>query len=670
MIQQKMQICWLWKLTLVIGMVVCFSTTNGYADFASWPDTDFRPNALNSDGSISVGNNYVGFATEAMIRKADGSYVYLGALTPSGQSKALSISGDGKIVVGSSESSPGTQAFKWTQGAGMVGLGDLPGGAFYSTANGISQDGTTIVGTSISANGEEAFKWTESDRMEGLGDLTGGSFLSSANAVSVNGQVIVGYSISGSGPEAFRWTKSTGMVGLGDLPGGFFYSEATDVSSDGSVVVGNATATAGQEAFRWTEKDGMKGLGFLSGGSLSKAQAVSGNGAIVVGTSSAGGGGGQAFRWSEPTGMKPLKELLSDKGVPLDGVVLENASDISEDGKIITGSGTAPDGSDLSWIAKYDDGFAGLTTFEDLNESLEDLSTITPRISGMSLLTLRSLLEAQRYSEASLDNFWGLGTFGSDYNFSGDDINGYGAVGMTHFCRSGWSFGGGVFVGNTTLQTSFGGRQDSTLVGPGVFVGYMPEATGLKVKVGGIYNYVNLKLDRAYSNGTGTTTSEGDTDGYILGGVAHISWLFALQRVFLVQPFFQYEIQQIEINGYTEETGPFPAKYENRDLLTNKTRLGLETGYMVRDDLTLSIWGAWNHRYEDEGPTMKGELIGITSFNYGEGEIDQDWGDAGFTVSWLPEAGAELMLKFGFAFDNEYYAAPDQYVQVGFSVDF
>lgn len=669
MIRLKKLVNRFWIVTLLIGMVVCFLTTNSYADFSSWPDADFRPEALSSDGSISAGNQRVGFENQAMIRRQDGSYIYLGALISGGQSQALGISGDGTIVVGESSSVSGVQAFRWTKDTGMVGLGDLPGGSYRSLARGISLDGSTIVGDSISGSGVEAFKWTQSGGMVGLGDLSGGFFLSRARAVSADGQVIVGSSVSGSGAEAFRWTEDAGMVGLGDLPGGIFNSEATDVSSDGSVIIGDAMVASGAQAFRWTEKDGMKGLGYLSGGSFSNAQAVSGNGAIVVGVSNVSGGG-QVFRWTEPTGMKPLKKLLSDSGVPLDGFVLENASDISEDGKIITGLGTAPDGSDVSWIAKYDDGFAGLTTFDDVNESLEDLSTITPRISGMSLLTLRSLLEAQRYSEASLDNFWGLGTFGSDNNFSGDDINGYGAVGMTHFCRSGWSFGGGVFVGNTTLQTSFGGRQDSTLVGPGVFVGYMPEATGLKVKVGGIYNYVNLKLDRAYSNGTGTTTSEGDTDGYILGGVAHISWLFALQRVFLVQPFFQYEIQQIEINGYTEETGPFPAKYENRDLLTNKTRLGLETGYMVRDDLTLSIWGAWNHRYEDEGPTMKGELIGITSFNYGEGEIDQDWGDAGFTVSWLPEAGAELMLKFGFAFDNEYYAAPDQYVQVGFSVDF
>lgn len=639
------------------------------ASFTTIPQNTFAPIAVNGNGSVMVGYRLNAY-TEAYLRKQDGSYVALGELKPGGRSRANGISGDGTVVVGVASGSSGFEAFRWTSLGGMVGIGDLSGGSFSSSAYAISDDGKVIVGKGTSASGEEAFRWTAGTGMVGLGDIPGGFFGSSALGVNADGSVIVGDGLSAAGIEAFRWTAAGGMVGLGDLPGGAHDSRALDVSADGSVVVGIASAADGREAFRWTESEGMVGLGDLPGGVKSSfAQAVSGNGAIIVGLGEAASGN-EVFRWSESQGMQSLNSLLKGEGVPLDGYNLYQVSDISDDGTIIVGLGEKPDGSFISWIAKYDDGFAGLTTFEDVNKSLEDLSTLTPRISGMSLLTLRSLLESQRYSEDSLTSFWGLGTFGSDYDFSGNDINGYGAVGMTHFWRSGWSLGGGVFVGNTTVESSFGGQQDSTLVGPGVFVGYMPNPTGLHVKIGAMYNYANLKLDRAYSNGTGTTLSEGDTNGHVLGGVAHVAWLFALQNMFIVQPFFQYEVQEIKINEYKEETGPLPAKYDSRDFVTNKTRLGLETGYLVKDDLTLSIWGAWNHRYEDEGPSMKGELIGVTSFDYGKGEIDQDWGDTGFKVSWLPEAGAELILMVGFAFDNQYYAAPDQYVQVGFSVDF
>jgi probable HAF family extracellular repeat protein len=55
------------------------------------------------------------------------------------------------------------------------------------------------------------------DRMEGLGDLPGGGFFSIARAISADGGVIVGQGTSTSGQEAFRWTEDDGMVGLARL---------------------------------------------------------------------------------------------------------------------------------------------------------------------------------------------------------------------------------------------------------------------------------------------------------------------------------------------------------------------------------------------------------------------------------------------------------------------
>src|SRR5437899_1899406 len=98
--------------------------------------------------------------------------------------------------------------------ASFQGLGDLPGGPFFSAARGVSADGKVVVGTSQSSNGYEAFRWTAATEMIGLGDLSGGGFLSEAAGVSADGGVIVGYGSSSSGREAFRWSQATGMVGL------------------------------------------------------------------------------------------------------------------------------------------------------------------------------------------------------------------------------------------------------------------------------------------------------------------------------------------------------------------------------------------------------------------------------------------------------------------------
>src|SRR4051812_11944852 len=80
-------------------------------------------------------------------------------------------------------------------------LGDLPGGDFHSEGWYVSGDGNTVVGVGNSAAGTEAYRWTAGGGMVGLGNLPGksGSF---ANATSADASVIVGW----SGNEAFRWT--------------------------------------------------------------------------------------------------------------------------------------------------------------------------------------------------------------------------------------------------------------------------------------------------------------------------------------------------------------------------------------------------------------------------------------------------------------------------------
>lgn len=218
-------------------------------------------------------------------------------------SKALGVSADGLTVVGVSSSSPGTQAFLWTDSEGMCGLLDLSGGAFSSTATGVSDDGTVVVGYSTSDLGIEAFIWTDSGGMIGLGDLSGGAFESAALGVSGNGSVVVGYGTSGSGREAFRWTSAGGMSGLGDLSGGSFDSMATGVSSDGLVVTGTGhsfvSPNSMPEAFRWTSAGGMVGLGFLPDASGSYGCAISANGVTIVGHGYTESRSKTAVRWKD-----------------------------------------------------------------------------------------------------------------------------------------------------------------------------------------------------------------------------------------------------------------------------------------------------------------------------------------------------------------------------------
>ncbi len=259
----------------------------------------------------------------------------------------------------------GAHAFRWTEAEGMVSLGSLPGGECESVAMGVSADGSIIVGKAMSVAGRTgpptvAFRWTAAEGMVGLGDLPGGDFYSEAYGVSADGSVIVGYSSSAaSGPyphmEAFYWTAAEGMVGLGDLPGGDFNSFATAVSADGSVIVGYSSSASGPEAFRWTAAEGMVGLGDLPGGEFdSRAFAVSADGSVIVGngSSDANWSGTEPFVWRADKGMRSLqKVLVDDFGLDLTGWDMTDACGISADSLVIVGYGTNPEIDWEAWVA-------------------------------------------------------------------------------------------------------------------------------------------------------------------------------------------------------------------------------------------------------------------------------------------------------------------------------
>lgn len=173
---------------------------------------------------------------------------------------ANGISGDGSTIVGGAVATPYlNQAFRWSEGQ-MSGLGYLrdkiipdpifPEFLLYpeSTANATSYDGSVIVGNSASYNTRlfetEAFRW-EDGVMIGLGDLPGGLFYSDARSVSADGSIIVGTGVMEGGHRAFIWDELHGMrlledvlIGMGLDLQGWKLTTATDISADGSVIVG------------------------------------------------------------------------------------------------------------------------------------------------------------------------------------------------------------------------------------------------------------------------------------------------------------------------------------------------------------------------------------------------------------------------------------------------
>jgi len=227
----------------------------------------------------------------------------------------------------------------------FTGLGDLPGGAFQSTANDVSIEGGVVVGSSVGASGDEAFGWTRGTGMFSLGAGT-------AVSVSAGGAVIAG--------GGFRWNAAEGRVDLPRAPFSLGSSFGMDVSADGAVIVGSDSSPPfGSRPARWTAARGFEFesvslpaditfqpaftslRGVSADGSLSilrasdelgvftqsfvlradgtstpvgaladkaGANGISADGTFVAGTLFGAPGLG-AFIWSERTGLVPLGDL-------------------------------------------------------------------------------------------------------------------------------------------------------------------------------------------------------------------------------------------------------------------------------------------------------------------------------------------------------------------------
>ena len=262
-------------------------------------------------------------------------------------SDANGVSADGSTVTGYSDAgtNPGGliryEAFRWTASSGMLGLGDLPGGPYYSIGTSVSSDGSVVTGYSADAQTDlgggiqQAFRWTQSGGMVGLGRLVAGNH-SQALGISADGSVIVG----GSG-GAFRWTAGGGMAPLSQPPGYIGSLAQLGVSADGSVTVGWLDDfNYAPEAVRWGSDGVLLKLGDLPGGSFSsQAIAVSADGSVVVGEGHTTADATHAFRWTASGGMVDLGSLPASFTNPASSF----AAAVSADGSVVVGLGLLAD---------------------------------------------------------------------------------------------------------------------------------------------------------------------------------------------------------------------------------------------------------------------------------------------------------------------------------------
>jgi probable HAF family extracellular repeat protein len=340
----------------MLAAIVAVFPAVGSAAEPSLKALDFAPIDVSGDGSVVVGRrDGPNVETVRAVR-----WTAAGGSTTLGPGEARAVSADGSVVVGARFFG----AVRWTADGKVTPLGEFHYG---NGAGGVAADGATIVGSGSESwaggNGiVEAFRWTTGAGFVGLG--TGRYGHSAATGISADGSVIVGTAgdlwipTDSDGDDepstyhAVRWTAWGGMRSLGWLAG-FSYSEASAASADGSVIVGRSWDPAPGEAFRWTSATGMVGLGTLPGHEWSRATDVSADGFLIVGNSGLANRSeaeSTPFLWDEVNGLRPLKDVLAGWSVDVTGWSLGTATAISADGQTIVGTGTDPSGRSVGWI--------------------------------------------------------------------------------------------------------------------------------------------------------------------------------------------------------------------------------------------------------------------------------------------------------------------------------
>jgi probable HAF family extracellular repeat protein len=315
--------------------------------------------AVSADGSVVVGTSGTASGQQAFRWTADGGMVPVPIPAGLTSTWGTDVSADGSIVLGQGRQSAsppfGYEGFRWSIISGALDPIAEPGSNVY--ANAISADGSTVVGAwGVPGGDEHAYQWTAAGGLAPLEGLGAEPLRTTAQAVSADGLVVVGHRIYTASPwrDGFRWTQAA-VAGISNF-------EASDVSDDGSVVVGTMDNHETQlfEAYRWTEQDGVVPLGTCLPNFQSRALAVSADGSIIVGyvQNNSGYDEQKAFIWDQQHGMRLLNEVLEGEfALDLSDWHLTEpwsswkATDISADGTTIVGVAVNADNQREAWRA-------------------------------------------------------------------------------------------------------------------------------------------------------------------------------------------------------------------------------------------------------------------------------------------------------------------------------
>jgi len=628
---------------------------------SAWSNNTQTQTFLLEDGSFS--------------RLSDGSLFFEGStLTDPGNrlyaspilQTFTSTNQDGSTIVGNSVTSPTSEAFKWTEGEGVTLLGDLIDGSVYSTATAVNADGTIVVGAHSLTDKEnaQAYWWSADTGKISVGKLEGDSY-STAYDVSGDGLVVVGVSGEFNGIEAdprwvnaFRWSKADGIVNLGNFED-YQNITAASTNKDGSIVVG-ATYTLDEskyetggyaaaltgEAYMWSH-NGKIGLGHIRESDIySSATRITPDAAVIIGISSEALECDQpitsvdpedvcfisheAFRWTEAKGMQSIGEWLLESGYEIpSNTTLQTPTGVSDDGTVVIGNDAliTEDGITTKiwgpWVARGDRGFI---TIADFTESFSSTASIPQAASSMPTMALHGAHHQPLLAQKRLSSdrcAWINGDFANYHDKKAD----------SHLVEAGIckdptdNIRAGIGIGKSKTQQTLDYSGSSDIAGRyilGEFNYLHNNSTLLSTTM--LHGRWDADINRGYLNAGTEDLSSGSTSIRATAIRGRIDWreLYSVGDT-TITPKIEYTLTRSEVDGYTETTGGFPARFDPQSHTARESRLGIIAENDLTADTTARGIAEVVHRFDKSGAAFSGEVVDMFPFSIPGSENRQDW---------------------------------------------
>jgi hypothetical protein len=100
-----------------------------------------------------------------------------------------------------------------------------------------------------------------------------------------------------------------------------------------------------------------------------------------------------------------------------------------------------------------------------------------------------------------------------------------------------------------------------------------------------------------------------------------------------LNPWTSVSFSRQHIAGYTEVSGPFPARFDAQSVTSTEVRLGLSAVTELNSSVTLTTSVELAHR-ASTAPSAKGQVVGLFDFNLGAPNHSSTWVRAGMALDY------------------------------------